>query len=789
MLADFFAELKRRRVFRTAAIYAAAAWGVTEASTTVFEKLGFPEWASVLVVIVFLVGFPISVYLAWVFDITSEGIRRTQSLGIRGWGAMLVSVVMLFGGTGALFWLLYEPAPPSQSDHAPQPEQLVLQANSIAVLPFVNAGGPDESSYFAEGVAETLLAEMSRVQNLVVRARDSSFSLRDPDMDVTAKARRLNVAFLLDGSVQRAGDSLRIIVRLVDGASGQYLWGDTLDGTVADVFDMQDRIAESVVTQLEPISSVVRGQALPRRTTVNPEAYDYYLRGRYQFNEGTPEALDKAIANFDQAIELDEGFALAYVGRANARALVAGMEFFIDRSEVTDPIRGDWHDYFFAAAVREAGSELEPVIGPDIQMAIELDPDLAEAHAAYGLLLLRMRRFDEAETALQRAIQINPNYAFSHSILGLLYLEINQYGLAVEQIESAVMLDPLSVSMQLDLAAVLMYTSDQERAIAQFETIRTIAPDRWAWFGIRYPLWQAGRHLDLVKLSLDSMTAVRNGELSSPDWEGVFLFWGLLQTRLYLGDIAGAQHIQDMMSDADSSAEAHGCSSLSEQERADMGPVNAYKADEQGAGVFTLVRVIHDGSFQQAYDCITAIMATVPEGTPISPMTHASAARYALALGDCPAARQQFELAGDGLAPMDWPYSNVYLDFLFAYVDAIDYAIALRCVGEEEQARELIDGTLDWLDEMEANGYGVSQIPVARAKAHILRGETELGLDWLEQYAALPGPLLIGIINDPAFDSVLDNPRFQEAIGMIKEKNQGIVEQIDRAVEESGFEF
>lgn len=789
MLAEFFADLKRRRVFRTAAIYAAAAWGVTEASTTIFEHLRFPEWASMLVVILFLVGFPIAVYLSWVFDVTSEGIRRTQPFGMRGWSAMLVSAVMLIGGTGALFWLLYEPSPDARTEAELQPGEIALQADTIAVLPFVNAQGNDDDNYFAEGMAETLLAQISRVKGLRVIARDSSFSLRDPTLDARAKAGRLGAAYLLEGSVQRAGDTLRIIARLVDGESGQYLWAETLDGAANDVFDMQDRITESVVTQLEPISSVVPGAPVWRRITVDPIAYDFYLRGQFGIHDGSPEALSEAIEEFDRAIELDQDFALAYIGRANARALISGMNFFVESSEVTDPIRGDWHDYFFAVAVREASTELEPLIGPDIQKAIELAPDLAEVQAVYGLLLLRMMRFDQAEAALKSAIEINPNDAFSYYILGLLYLEINQYGLAIQQIETALALDPLSISMNLDLASVLIYTSDQERAIAQLEYTRTLVPDRFAWFILRYPFWHAGRHLDLVHLTLKTVIQARNGEFE-PWWEDAVLSWGLDQTRVYLGNIGTERNSHDESnSDLAQDSAPIGCLIPSDQDNVEGGLVNAFKGAQMGSSFFRLASVIHDERFQEAYDCLTEIMAAVPEAIRISPMARAFAARYALALGDCQSARQQFELAAKDLAPPDWPYSNVYLDFLYAHVDAIDYAIALDCEGEQEKASELIAGTLDWLDEMEANGYGVSQIPVIRAKAHILSGNIEQGLDYLEQYAALPGPILIGIKNDPAFESVENHPRFQAAVETITEKNGEILEQIDRAIEESGLEF
>jgi TolB-like protein/tetratricopeptide (TPR) repeat protein len=708
---------------------------------------------------------------------------------MRGWGAMLVSAVMLVGGTGALFWLLYEPTAPTQVDHSPQSEKFALQANAIAVLPFASAGGQEESNYFAEGIAETLLAQMSNVRNLVVKARDSSFALRDPEMDATTKARRLNVAFLLDGSVQRVGDNLRIIVRLVDGASGRYLWSETLDGTASDVFDMQDRIAKSVVTQLEPISSVTPGATAQRQLTGDPAAYDYYLRGRYALADGSPDALDRAIAAFDLAIERDETFALAYIGRAKARALREGMLGFFDvPTPNQDPIRNDWFDYVYPVRASEVGPELEKLIGPDIQKAVELAPDLAEVQAADGLLLLRMGRFDEAEAGLNNVVKTNPNDAFSHAILGLLYFEINRYNLSVEHLEAALALDPLSVTIRADLANALMYTSNRERAIAEFESVRAMAPDRVAWMMVRYPLFHAGRFLDLVKLYLGVLAELRDGERAEPQFEDeILLVFEWIYN--YLGDMAGSRRAEEVVNDFKGITKVHGRLVLSQQDIAELDPVDVYRLEEFWAGLMRFAWVIDDESFKDAFDRIAEIMAGVPDGVQISAMTHTVAARYALALGECQVAREQFELAGEDLTPLDWPYSNIFMDSLFAHVDAIDFAIALRCVGEEEQARELIDGTLVWLDEMEANGYGVSQIPVVRAKAHALSGEKEQALDLLEQYAALPGPVLTGIKNDPAFESLTDDPRFQAAVKTIIEKNRLIVQEIDRFIEESGFEF
>jgi tetratricopeptide (TPR) repeat protein len=431
------------------------------------------------------------------------------------------------------------------------------------------------------------------------------------------------------------------------------------------------------------------------------------------------------------------------------------------------------------------------LIAPDIQKAFELAPELAEARAAYGLLLLRMWRFDEAEAALKSALEINPNDAFTHDILGMLYWEINLYDLAVGHLETALALDPLSVPIRVDLANALMYTSDRERAIDQFESVRDMAPDREEWIMVRYPLFHAGRFLDLVELYLGVLTGFRDGEQAEPAWAGE-MRWIVEWIYTYLGDLAGAQRITDSLI-KDTGLQVgdivHGRLTLPEEARAELGPIESYKIEEYSAGLFRVAWVIHDETFQDAYDHLTGILSGAPDGIPISPMARTVAARYALVLGECQAAREQFERAAKDLAPLDWPYSNIFMDSLVAYVDAIDYAIALRCVGEEAQAQDLIDGTLAWLDEMEANGWGVSQIPVVRAKAHTLRGETNQALDLLEQYAALPGPVLTGIKNDPAFESLEDDPRFQAVVGIITEKSRMIAEQIDRFIEQSGYQF
>ena len=786
MLAEIYADLKRRRVYRTAAIYAAAAWGLTEASTTVFEHLNVPEWASMLVVIVFLLGFPVAMYLAWVFDITADGIRRTQPMGMRGWGAITLSAVLLIGGTGLLFWLLYEPGTQRADESKISVEASALPEDTIAVLPFVIAQGQEESIYFAEGVAETLLAQLSNFTSLRVIARDSSFSLRDPTLDATKKARLLNAAYLLDGSVQLAGSQIRIIVRLLDGENGEYLWSETLNGGIDEVFQMQDRITESVVARLSSRQAVESQGRISAGMTSNSEAYDFYLRGQYEFNDRSPEALKRAIDDFDQAIQLDGDFALAYFGRANATSYLSGATFQGWEDEDQDPIRDDWMDYVRPFEYREESAALEQRIGLDIQRSIELAPELSDGYTASGLLALRMRKFEKATADLKRAIELNPNNALAHQLLGLLKMEISQYDFAIQELETALTLNPLSVSLHMDLGRAYFFSGQNNRSIAHFETLRRIAPNRYSWAFIRYPLFHSGQHLRFAKLALDTISEVRAGRLGEPWWDGDFHQWAFIFHRVYLGDVVSAARAARESSKI---SMVDGRLVWTAKLKESIEPKEIWYHDHLWASMFRFNFVIHNNHFEDAYNYIKELINSAPNGMRVSPIAHTYAGRYALVLGKCGAAKRHFEAAKEDLAPEDWPYSNVHLDYLHGHVDAIDYAIALRCLGEEENARELIDGTIDWLDEMEASGYGVSQIPVVRAKAHALRSEPDKAIEYLEQYAALPGPLLTGIVNDPAFESIEDDPRFQAIVGTIKEKNRVILEQIDRAVEESGLDF
>ena len=240
----FFAELKRRRVGKVAIAYGAVAWGVTEASSVVFPALHVPEWAMTFVVVFLLVGFPVAMVLAWVFDVGPQGIHRTEPLPqVPPAAQVRLRAAFAAGGRRsawrALGYLLYERG--LGRAHAGEPRQ------SIAVMPFTNLSGDPSKEYFSDGMSEELLNLLARVPGLQVAARTSSFAYKGREVDVREIGKELGVETVLEGSVRQAGDQVRITAQLIDTETGFHLWSETYDRKLADIFQVQDEIAKSIV--------------------------------------------------------------------------------------------------------------------------------------------------------------------------------------------------------------------------------------------------------------------------------------------------------------------------------------------------------------------------------------------------------------------------------------------------------------------------------------------------------------------------------------------------------------
>lgn len=404
-LRDFVGELQRRRVFRVALGYLVGAWIVVEVADVTFPRLGLPDWTVTLVLALTILGFPLTVILAWVFQITPEGIRRDRP------------------GSGA------------EGDGGS------AQAASIAVLPFVDMSEAGENEFFSDGMTEEILNALVRVKKLHVASRTSSFAFKGSKQDVRDIAGKLNVATVLEGSVRKAGSRLRITAQLIDAHNGYHLWSETYDRELEDVFAIQDDIAHSIVGALK-IQFLPEEESgrLVHQTTADLEAYELYLKGRFVYNRFTEQDLKRSLDFYQQALAIDEEYAQAYAGIADSWMNLAD----------------DWMP----------PEEAYPEAKRAAERAIELDDALAEAHTALGKVLGWYDwDFDRAELALRRAVAANPNYADAHWGLGTVLPTTGQLEEAVAELRTALSLDPLSPTFARFTARFLLYLRRYDEAI------------------------------------------------------------------------------------------------------------------------------------------------------------------------------------------------------------------------------------------------------------------------------------------------------------------------------------
>ncbi len=339
LLAGLSSEMKRRRVYPVIVAYALVAWALLQIGEVTFEPLGLPDWVMSVLVVLAIAGFPLVAVLAWMFDITPFGIRRDEQ--------------------------------------PPDPGAVLGEAPSVAVLPFSDMSQDKDQGYFCEGVAEAILHALTRIEALHVAARMSSFRFASADRDVRDIGRELGVRAVLEGSVRKSGDQLRVTAQLINAENGYHLWSKIYERELKDIFAIQDEIATSIAEAL--LNTLMPVTTASTRDVV---AYEYYLRGRQFLNRFRKTDLRFARQLFRQAIEKDPQFALAWASYADCFSLEA---MYADPT----PLLKD--------KAREASDR-----------ALALDPELAEAHAAAGLAHLVSEDFEKSELELKKAIEINP---------------------------------------------------------------------------------------------------------------------------------------------------------------------------------------------------------------------------------------------------------------------------------------------------------------------------------------------------------------------------------------------
>jgi TolB-like protein/Tfp pilus assembly protein PilF len=442
---SFFSELKRRNVYKVAVAYAVVGWLIAQVATQIFPFLEIPNWAIRLVIMLIAVGFPIALVIAWAFEATAEGIKPTEvadampSLSRQKKHAWIYIVVI-----GALVSIaLFVAGRYTAGSRTAGASANELSSKSIAVLPFENLSEEKQNEYFADGVQDEILTRLAKVADLKVIARTSTQRFKSAPENLPAIARQLGVLNILEGSVQKVNDQVRVNVQLINAMTEAHLWAEIYDRKLTDIFAVESDIAKTIADTLQAKLSGSEKQMMAAQATTDTTAYELYHKGRSLWEKRSGDNIPKAIAFYEQAIARDPNYALAYAGLADAYVLLPS---------------------YTAASQRDA----YPKAKAAALKALQLDPNLAEAHTAVAKIYNFVDIDNQASIReFERAIELKPNDATAHHWLGSGPLvNLGRFDEALAQGKRAVELDPLSQIMNTDYGSIFYYAKRYDEAIA-----------------------------------------------------------------------------------------------------------------------------------------------------------------------------------------------------------------------------------------------------------------------------------------------------------------------------------
>jgi len=459
----FLEELKRRHVVRVAIAYAVAGWLLVQVATQVFPFFNIPNWAVRLVVILLAIGFPIVVAFAWIYELTPEGIRRTESADSPGarsehagrqlgrkLNALIIAALVL--AVALLGWRLVvlrhasslandvaahnpdaAPRNPGTTSHATpdsatgaaasglQHAAQTIPEKSVAVLPFANESGNKDEQFFSDGLSDDLINALSQFAGLKVISRNSAFQFRDSKDSSAEIGKLLDVAHLLEGSVQRSENEVRITATLVNAADGSVLWSQRYDKPYKDLFALQDAITQSVADALKAKLLTAPGAVVQtdRPPSGNLDAYTAYLRGITDYARADEMGVRQAIVAYQQAVAIDPGYAAAWAALSRAWTNLGGGF-----------LGGTAQQQAFTQA-RRAGDK-----------TLQLAPDLAAAHSARSYLAYVESDWNEAQSEIQRALQLAPNDGYAKYLYGAVLATLGQCRRATDLVQEALVTNP-----------------------------------------------------------------------------------------------------------------------------------------------------------------------------------------------------------------------------------------------------------------------------------------------------------------------------------------------------------
>ena len=448
----FFGELKRRNVYKVAVAYGVVGWLLIQVATQVFPFLEIPNWAIRLVILVIAVGFPVALLIAWAFELTPEGIKRTEVADAarqHSHGGVWI-VVVLVAATLSLGLFLLGRYTAGRGTTRLSEVATVVPGKSIAVLPLINESGDPKDEYFSDGLSEELIAALAQISGLKVIGRSSSFRFKDRTEEPKTIGEKLGVSTLLEGTVRKQGDRVRIVAELINAADGIEVWNRTFDHELKDIFAVQQEIAKAVAESLR-VTLLGSEEKSAQMATNSVEAHNAYLQGHFYSVRRNAEDYRKAIDYFDQAIQLDPNYALAYAERSEVWTVMGDLTG--QRSTAFSKARSD------------------------AEKAVAIAPSLAEAHAALGWVRAFTEwKFTEGLSELQRAKELSPANPTANDLLARVIVYTGRMEEGERQARQAVELDPLSAATQFTLGRVLFYAGKLDEAYAAGRKMAELYP-------------------------------------------------------------------------------------------------------------------------------------------------------------------------------------------------------------------------------------------------------------------------------------------------------------------------
>jgi TolB-like protein/Flp pilus assembly protein TadD len=518
---NFFAELKRRNVYKVAVAYVVVAWLLIQAASILLPAFDAPSWVMKFLIVIVVFGCPVVLVLSWAFELTPEGIRLESEVApnqsiTRRTGRKIIGITIVLAVLAAglmLFQIMRSPLSAVATKIA-APVAEPIENRSIAVLPFDNLSHDPENAYFSEGIQDEILTRLAKIGDFKVVSRTSTEKYKSSPENLREIARQLGVAHILEGSVQKTSDQVRVNVQLINALNDAHLWAETYDRKLTDIFAVESEIAKTVAENLQVKLNGRAEKVLAARPTENPQAHELYLKGRYFWNKRTTQNLEKAIGFFQQAIDLDPNYALAYAGLGDAHSIVPIYAGTPPKDDVPKALAAARKAVEIDDSLAEAHTSLANALvmnlplataEPEFRRAIELNPNYATAHQWFGECLFGEGRYPEALAELELAHELDPLSLIINASYGMALAGAGRSAEAIDQLHKAIDLEPNLIAAHSMLGQTFEAEGKLSAAIAEYDKVRELAPTSASYAMLAFAHAKAGRSAEARKI-FDELT-------------------------------------------------------------------------------------------------------------------------------------------------------------------------------------------------------------------------------------------------------------------------------------------